>query len=86
MTDAKRTERTSNSPTNRYYIQDSRTYVGNCCLWWRPKSSGYTTNLNDAGIYPLAETRHRETDIAWAVEDVDAVAMRTVEIQILRRP
>jgi len=35
----------------KYYIQDSRQYVGNCLLLWREKGAGYTTHIDDAGLF-----------------------------------
>jgi len=34
---------------NLYYIQDTRSVVGNCALWWRKDDQGYTCDIDDAG-------------------------------------
>jgi hypothetical protein len=74
------------SPTDRYYIQDTRSYVGNDCLWWCPNGNGYTTNLSDAGIYDRQHAKsYRETDHAWPVEEIEPLTYRTVDMQKLRR-
>jgi hypothetical protein len=59
--------------TAEYYVQDSRTSVGNCILWWAPKGNGYVCDLNEAGIYDgdhVAEMR--VTDVPWPVDYVRA--------------
>ncbi len=71
---------------NLYYVQDDRTIVGNCVLWWRPEGAGYACDIDDAGIYTGDYVRGlRETDVAWPVAAVAASARRYVDIQILRR-
>lgn len=51
-----------------YLILDSRESFEEKLVWWKPKSSGYTTSLLDAGIYPKekadAAERNRGSDIA----------------------
>jgi hypothetical protein len=73
------------SALNQYYIQDSRGYVGNDVLWWRPNGNGYTTDLNEAGVYTREEAYgKRETDVAWPVEHINPLITRTVDMQRLR--
>jgi hypothetical protein len=53
-----------------FFIQDTREYVGNCMLFWRPDGRGYTTDLKRAGRYTRAEysrRTQRETDVLWPV-------------------
>lgn len=73
----------------RYYIQDKRSFVGNCVMWWRKNNRGYTTNLLDAEIYTEEEAREicsrRDTDIPWPVKDVQPLILPTVDMQKLRR-
>ena len=38
-----------------YYIQDSRSYLGNAILWWGLNSQGYTADLNKAQKYTKEE-------------------------------
>lgn len=74
------------SPTDRYYIQDKRGYVGNCILFWRPKGGGYTTHLDDAGIYALAEARswtERDSDAIIPAELIEQSASLQVDVQRL---
>jgi len=60
----------------KYYIWDTRSVVGNCILWWRKESCGYTCNLDDAGQYDEDEAfrieRNRGTDVAVPVDMVQA--------------
>lgn len=56
----------------KYLVQDSRTLVGNCILWWRPNRNDYTCDAKDAGIYTGAEVRGmRESDVPWPVSHVN---------------
>ncbi|MDR7193383.1 hypothetical protein [Luteimonas terrae] len=71
-----------------FYIQDSRSYVGNCPLWWAPKGNGYVTRLDQAGRYTLAEAmaqhRSRDTDVPWPCAEIDAIVRGTVDVQDMR--
>ena len=62
--------------TQLYYIQDTRQIVGNCMLWWGPNRAGYTTQLEEAGLYPKKEAeeicRNRRTDRAWPKDLVES--------------
>ncbi|WP_349782365.1 hypothetical protein [Xanthomonas arboricola] len=73
-----------------YYIQDTRSYCGNCPMWWAPSGRGYVTRLDEAGRYSfdeaVAKNRCRETDIPWSCAEIDALARRTVDIQHMRSP
>lgn len=72
-------------PTDGCYIQDSRSYVGNCMLFWGPNRSGYTTDIDEAGVYTLEEAtrqhRERETDIQWSVAYIRSKAKSRVDFQ-----
>lgn len=58
-------------PAADYYVQDSRTHVGNYISWWRPDRSDYCCNLNEAGIYKGTDViGMRGTDVPWPVEYV----------------
>lgn len=71
-----------------YYIQDTRSYVGNCVLWWGPNRKGYVCSLDEAGLYSRedaeAQARSRSTDRAWPKSAVDALAVRHVRGERLR--
>lgn len=38
-------------PTDLYYIQDSRSYVGNCVVFWGKDGGGYVCDITKAGLY-----------------------------------
>ncbi|MGQ5243989.1 hypothetical protein ACULMA_04840 [Xanthomonas arboricola pv. corylina] len=73
-----------------YYIQDTRSYRGNCPMWWAPSGRGYVTRLDEAGTYTfdeaVAKNRCRETDIPWPCAEIDALARLTVDVQHMRSP
>lgn len=69
----------------KYFVQDTRGYVGNSVVWWRPNGRGYTVDIRDAGIYDDDEVRGmRDTDVAWPVEDVLRLVQHHVDVQDLR--
>lgn len=75
--------------TKYFYIQDTRQYVGNCVLWWCPNSGGYTTQIDEAGLYTEEEANkicsNRNTDIAWPQDVVEKSIVKHVRIERLRR-
>jgi len=66
-----------------YYVQDTRTYVGNSVMWWCPDGKGYTTHIDLAGKYKADERSWRDTDKLWAVEEIDNVWSHHVDMQKL---
>lgn len=57
--------------------------IGNSRVWWRPRSCGYTTDLDDAGRYTEEQARRivegaRGNEVAWPVELVETAASRHV--------
>jgi DNA-directed RNA polymerase subunit RPC12/RpoP len=71
-----------------FYLQDSRSYVGNDVLWWA-KGDGYTTDLSKARLFTKEDAqRHhnaRETDIPWPKYYIDAKTRPAVDMQYIRR-
>lgn len=67
-----------------YYIQDTRSYVGNSLLWWAAGGRGYTTHLDEAGKLTLEQAmkQHeaRGTDLPWPVSQIDRLARQTVDM------
>lgn len=63
-----------------YYVQDSRDFVGNAMLWWRPDGRGYTTDLSQAGQYDHKPS-DRDTDILWPVDYIESIATLHVDHQ-----
>ena len=68
-----------------YYVQDSRSYSGNCILWWAKDHAGYTCDLDKAHIFTREEVSRirRPTDVPWPKEEMDALAFRHVSMQSL---
>jgi len=68
-----------------YYLQDSRSYVGNCPMWWAKDGNGYTTRLDEAQQYTLDDAmrqhRIRPTDIPWPCSVIDGLRRPTVDMQ-----
>jgi hypothetical protein len=67
-----------------YYLQDSRSFVGNCMQWWK-FGGGYTTDLSQALIFTheaaVRQQTSRETDIPWPKHCIDQLARPTVDMQ-----
>lgn len=72
-----------------YYLQDSRSYVGNDMLFWCPKGLGYTTDLRKAATFTReeAQAKHnrRATDIPWRKEYIDARTRPACDMQYVNR-
>jgi len=70
---------------DEYYLQDSRSNVGNDMLFWKKDGKGYTTNLREAHVYTKDEavSQHqcRETDIPWPKDYIDAKTRPVVDFQ-----
>lgn len=68
----------------RYYIQDTRQFVGNSVLWWRKDQGGYTTDLKKAGKYTKKEAMaicRRQTDKAFECAYIDKIVSWHVDAQ-----
>lgn len=72
-----------------YYLQDSRSYVGNDVLWWAKDGNGYTTDLSNAHVYTkadaIAQHESRLTDIPWPKAYIDAKTRPAVDMQYINR-
>lgn len=70
-----------------FYVQDTRTIVGNCISWWAKDRCGYTCHLERAHVFTEEEAvqiaRGRETDVPWPKDVIDAIAGRMVDHQRL---
>lgn len=73
------------SNTDQFYLQDSRTYVGNDMLFWAKGGQGYTTDLSKAEVYTkeqvVKQNQCRETDIPWPKEYIDSKTRPAVDMQ-----
>ena len=75
-------------PDAMYFVQDARTPVGNCGLWWAPNGNGYVCSIDDAGRYTGAHCLSlRATDVPWPVDYVLDHTVRHVRVdtQVLDR-
>jgi len=71
--------------TQLYYVQDSRSVVGNCASWWCPNNAGYTCDISKAGLYTAKQVSSmRETDVAWPKEVVEKLIIKHVRVEHLR--
>jgi len=72
-----------------YYLQDTRSYVGNAPLWHAIGYAGYTTDIDKAQILTKTEAikayKSRMTDIPWKKKDVDKAIRKTVDAQFLKQ-
>jgi hypothetical protein len=72
-----------------FYLQDSRTFVGNDVMWWALGGNGYTTDLRQAQTYTREEAQAmhnaRESDIPWPKEYIDGKTRPAVDFQYLSR-
>lgn len=72
-----------------FYLQDSRSYVGNDMLFWCPGGAGYTTDLRKAATYTReeAQAKHdsRATDIPWPKDYIDARTRPACDMQYVKR-
>lgn len=68
----------------KYYLQDSRSIVGNFLLFWVKDHKGYTTDIDQAHEFTLEEAlSHRDTDVPWPVDLCREVARLRVDHQKL---
>jgi hypothetical protein len=72
-----------------FYLQDSRSYVGNDVVWWAKNGQGYTTDLRLAQVYSkeeaVAQHNSRETDIPWPKDYIDGKTRPAVDMQYIKR-
>ena len=72
-----------------FYLQDSRSYVGNDVMWWAKDGRGYTTDLSKAHVYTkdkaISQHNARETDIPWTKGYIDAKTRPAVDAQYIKR-
>jgi hypothetical protein len=74
--------------TDLFYLQDRRSYVGNCILFWAEKG-GYTTDVDKARKFTQKDAfkQHRERpdiDIPIPCAYIDARTSITVDCQNVR--
>lgn len=73
-----------------YYVQDSRSYLGNLVYWWAKGSNGYTTYIDKAEKYTKEQLiknfkNTSSTNLFWSVKHVNEKISKHVDIQNLDR-
>lgn len=69
---------------SQFYLQDSRSHVGDGLTFWAKEGRGYVTNLDQAEVFTFEQaTRHRDTDIPWPKEHIDEHAHWGVDCQLM---
>lgn len=72
-----------------FYIQYIGDYAYDYMLWWAPNKSGYTYDIDKAGVYTEEEAKSicamRGKEQAWAVDEIGPGIERAVNISQLRR-
>lgn len=72
-----------------FYLQDSRSYVGNDVLFWAIGGNGYTSDLRQAQVYTreeaLRQHQVRETDIPWPCDYIKGKTRPAVDCQFINR-
>jgi hypothetical protein len=62
--------------------------TGNCVVWWAKAGQGYTCNLNEAWQVDAEKAasilRDKRGDRAYRVSEIDAIAARHLDFQLLR--
>ncbi|WP_353191373.1 hypothetical protein [Pandoraea pnomenusa] len=69
-----------------YYVQDTRSFVGNCPMWWGKDFRGYVTRMDEAGKYTRDEAERickRDTDKMWPCSMIDPLRRPTIDFQHL---
>lgn len=70
--------------TAQFYLQDSRTHVGDGLSFWAKEGKGYYTDLDKCELYTKEQaTRHRDTDIPWPKQYIDERAHYGVDCQLM---
>lgn len=86
--DCPRHPRTGNEVEEKYLLWDTRSYVGNCVLWWAPNGNGYVTDVDAAGRYSKESAERiqngRGTDFAIPESLAVECSRRRVDVQLLR--
>jgi hypothetical protein len=72
---------------DRWYLQDTRSYVGNDVLWWAKDGLGYTTDVSKAHVFQRDEAFRqaamRGADKAWPKAYIDGKTRPAVDMQYI---
>ncbi|SDJ40288.1 hypothetical protein [Pseudomonas abietaniphila] len=69
---------------DQFYLQDSRSYVGDGLTFHGKEHRGYYTDLDKCHLYTQEQAcGHRDTDIPWPKDYIDARAHHGVDCQLM---
>lgn len=69
-----------------FYLQDSRSHVGDGLQFWGKDRRGYVTGLDRAEVFTQEEALgHRDTDIPWPKDYIDARTHWGVDHQVMEQ-
>jgi len=72
--------------SDRYFLQDTRTIIGNCMVFWAKDAQGYTTDIDAAHLFTLEEAlSKRSTDRPWPECVIRSIAKLRADIQNVPR-
>ncbi len=70
-----------------WYLQDTRSYVGNDVVWWAKDGKGYTTDVSKAHVFTqeqaFRQASMRGVDRAWPKEYIDGKTRPAVDMQYI---
>lgn len=70
-----------------WYLQDTRSYVGNDVMWWAKEGKGYTTDVSKAHVYDRAsafrQADARGVDRPWPKSYIDSKTRPAVDVQYI---
>lgn len=70
-----------------WYLQDTRSYVGNDVLWWAKDGKGYTTDVSKAHVFTreeaFSQAAMRVVDRAWPKAYIDGKTRPAVDMQYI---
>lgn len=70
----------------KYYLLRSHTQADYLALWWRPDAAGYTTQLEEAGLYDEETARkyRAQETIPVPIEEAQKLASLSVPVDRVR--
>lgn len=70
-----------------FYLQDTRSTVGNDLVWWAKDGRGYTCDVSRAHVFTEKEAFDqnvdRQTDRPWPKEYIDARVKPVIDHQLV---
>ena len=83
------TEPSPEANQDRFYLQESSTYLGNDMVWWRQNGCGYTADLRLAHVFTMDESQRqhkcRGSDIPWPKAYIDKHTRTAVNTHYIDR-